>query len=83
MNIASSVNELLKLCELSDFEIKFEEEGYDSLEDILKMSNNDILKDILKMSKNVNLRNLLIKIHPNQTMIVHKAHKIKVSCSII
>ena len=39
--MASSVNELLELCELSDFNIKFEEEGHDSLKDILKMSNNE------------------------------------------
>ena len=45
--MASSVNELLELCELSDFKIKFEEEGYDSLKDILKMSNNE--KDLDEM----------------------------------
>ena len=45
--MASSVNELLELCELSDFKIKFEEEGYDSLKDILKMSDNE--KDLDEM----------------------------------
>ena len=39
--MASSVNELLELCELSDFKIKFEEEGYDPLNESLKMSNNE------------------------------------------
>ena len=47
MNMASSVNELLELCELSDFKIKFEEEGYDSSKYILKMSNNE--KDLDEM----------------------------------
>ena len=91
MNMASLVNELLKLYELSDFKIKFEVEGYDSLKDILKMSNNEKNLDEMfnlvgmntRKDSNVNLRNLLIKIHLNQTMIVHKAHKIKLSSSII
>ena len=47
MNMGSSVNELLELCQLSDFKIKFEDEGYDSLKDILKMSNNE--KDLDEM----------------------------------
>ena len=47
MNMASLVNELLELYELSDFKIKFEVEGYDSLKDILKMSNNE--KDLDEM----------------------------------
>ena len=47
MNMASSVNELPELCELSDFKIRFEEDGYDSLKDILKMLNNE--KDLDEM----------------------------------